>query len=274
MLHDVCSDVHQSMQREGQSLLMDEYRTTSLTTRYFSDLFTDDTELSLRSRARKESRKSVDDQCMTEYENEELPAPKSFIRRKDDKFDPEKCEKCGALVASLFPTSSKVRAVVTLKSPHTILSVSDSFGKWLGYTPQELVGRSLKVLSGPRTDTLALHAAIKNAALLNFECIEATIYASSGVGHHVLASCFPFLDEDGTLLGCSLEIKQLTCDMANNPQALIPFAPRAEPEVARRRTYNYRMGLALHREHAAPAGGDGNADILDQLLAAVQTPTD
>ena len=170
----------------------------------------------------------------------------------------------------MYPTSSKVRAVVSVRSPHTILSVSESFGKWLGYTGQELVGRSLKVLSGPRTDTLALHAAIKNAALLNFECIEATVYASSGAGFHVLISCFPFMDAEGVLLGCSLEIKQLARDPANNPQTLIPFGARAESDGTRRRAYNYRTGLALHREHAANAtAAAADADLLDSLLAAL-----
>jgi hypothetical protein len=259
--------------------MVEEFRPSLLTTRYFSDLFTDDIELCARSKARKESRKSMDDQCTSEYETEELPPPMPYIKRRDTAFDVEASERCGDLVAALFPTSSKVRAVVALQSPHSILSVSEPFVKWLGYTPQELVGRSLKVLGGPKTDTVALHAAIKNAALLNFECIEAVVYSSSGVGHHVLVSCFPFLDMDGVLLGCSLEVKQLgkppqdRNNVSPIPETLIPFGPRIGPsDAARRRAYNYRTGLALHAEHRAPAESVRVAeddDVLERLLASL-----
>ena len=263
--------------------MMDEYRTSSLTTRYFSDLFTDDAELSKRSKVRKENRKSVDDQCINEYEAEEMPPPMPFIKRNDSAFDAQASERCGELVTSLYPTSSKVRAVVALQSPHTILSVSDSFVQWLGYNSQELVGRSLKVLSGPRTNIAALHAAIKNAALLNFECIEAIVYANNGCGFQVLVSCFPFVDVDGSLLGCSLEVKQLSppADSPGGKLIRIPFPSRISPaHAARRRNLNYQTGLALHREHvaaaaaaaAAPAAAaDKPADLLDELLSAVQS---
>ena len=253
--------------------MMDEYRTSSLTTRYFSDLFTDDAELSKRSKVRKENRKSVDDQCINEYEAEEMPPPMPFIKRNDSAFDAQASERCGELVTSLYPTSSKVRAVVALQSPHTILSVSDSFVQWLGYNSQELVGRSLKVLSGPRTNIAALHAAIKNAALLNFECIKADVYAKSGCGFQVLVSCFPFVDVDGSLLGCSLEVKQLARDPPNNrSEPLIPLGARSDAGGGvRRRAYNYRTGLALHVEHAAPAApaDSREEELLDALLAAL-----
>ena len=253
--------------------MMDEYRTSSLTTRYFSDLFTDDAELSKRSKVRKENRKSVDDQCINEYEAEEMPPPMPFIKRNDSAFDAQASERCGELVTSLYPTSSKVRAVVALQSPHTILSVSDSFVQWLGYNSQELVGRSLKVLSGPRTNIVALHAAIKNAALLNFECVEAIVYANNGCGFQVLVSCFPFVDVDGSLLGCSLEVKQLARDPPNNrSEPLIPLGARSDAGGGvRRRAYNDRTGLALHVEHAAPAApaDSREEELLDALLAAL-----
>jgi hypothetical protein len=276
---DLCSDAHQSMAKEGPVTLMDEHRSSSLTTRYFSDIFTDDIELCTRSKARKENRKYMDDQCASEYTVEALPPPMPYIKRNVASFDMEASERCGDLVAALHPTSSKFKAVVALQSPHSILFVSDPFVNWLGYTPQALVGRSLKILSGPKTDTFALHAAIKNAALLNFECIEAVVYGSSGVGHHVLVSCFPFMDVDGVLLGCSLEVKQLAKPPHDPNNAspiadtLIPFGPRIDPAgAARRRAYNYRTGLALHAEHRAPAESafvPEEDDVLERLLASM-----
>ena len=276
---DVCSDAHQSMAKEGPVALVDEYRSSLNTTRYLSEIFTDDIELCTRSKTRKDSRKCMDDNCASEYETEELPPPMPYLSRRVATFDMEASERCGDLVAALHPTSSKVRAVVAPRSPHAIFFVSDPFVKWLGYTPQELVGRSLKVLSGPKTDTFALHAAIKNAALLNFECIEAVVYDRSGVGHHVLVSCFPFMDVDGVLLGCSLEVKQLdkTPHDPNNvsplSETLIPFGPRVDPAgAARRRAYNDRTGLALHAEHRAPAEWarvPEEDDVLERLLASL-----
>jgi hypothetical protein len=272
---------HQSMAREGPVtlILMDVYKTSFLTPRYFSDLFTDDIDLCTRSKVRKESRKSMDDQCASEYETKELPPPVPYIKRKKVTYDFDTSERCGDMVAALHPTSSKVRAVVALQPPHSIFFVSEVFVKWLGYTPQELVGRSLNVLSGPKTDTSALHAAIKNAALLNFECIEAVVYSSAGVGHHVLVSCFPFMDMEGVLLGCSLEVKQLAKPIRdpNNASPMaetrIPFGPRVDPaDAARRRAYNYRTGLALHAEHRAPAESaraPKEDDILERLLASL-----
>ena len=228
------------------------------------------------------AQKSQDDYCVQELYNE-MPPPSSFVKGNGQVFCPEHDEECGKLVSSLHPTSSKVRAVVSIQSPHTILSVSDSFVQWLGYNEQELVGRSLKVLSGPRTNIAALHAAIKNAALLNFECIEAIVYANNGCGFQVLVSCFPFVDVDGSLLGCSLEVKQLSppADSPGGKLIRIPFPSRISPaHAARRRNLNYQTGLALHREHvaaaaaaaAAPAAAaDKPADLLDELLSAVQS---
>jgi PAS domain-containing protein len=272
---DVCSEAHQNMEKDGPVTLVDEYQSDRINTRYYSDLFIDDIELCSRTKTRKENRNSMDDQCASEYLREEFPPPMPYVKRRDISLDIEASERCG----DLDPTSSKVRAVVALRSPHSILFVSDPFVKWLGYTPQELVGRSLRVLSGPKTDTFALHAAIKNAALLNFECIETIVYSSSGVSHHVLVSCIPFMDMDGALLGCSLEVKQLAKpqrDLNNfSPigPTLIPFGPRTgSADAARRRAYNYRTGLALHAEHRAPAAVarmPDEDDILERLLASL-----
>jgi hypothetical protein len=214
--------------------------------------------------------RSKDDQFLNQLDRE-LPAPKPFSKSTEKYFDLKQNDACGKLVSSLYPNSSKVRAVVSLLCPHTILSVSDSFVRWLGYTSQEIVGRSLKVFSGPRTDTFALNAAIKNAAVHNFECIESTIYSSSGTAFHVLVSCFPFMDVDGVLLGCSIEIKHLG---ANDDGLIrIPFPSRISPaDAARRRNLNYQTGLALHREHAAAAAAvraEAEADLLESLLAEV-----
>jgi hypothetical protein len=117
----------------------------------------------------------------------------------------------------------------------------------------------------------SIHAAIKSAALLNFECIEATVYCSSGVGHHVLLSCLPFMDTRGAPLGCILELV-----LASKRSESTPFAPRISASVdARRRAHNYRTGLALHAEHAQHATHAASSrqpeedDVFAQLLASI-----
>ena len=275
----MCELVHQSMQKEGPvSPLME--RSNGCSARRVRKRNNEEEFIEIVDPSRCESNfdppKSKDDHFL-DLGYQDLPPPKPFFKAAEKSFVPNNNEDCGRLVSALYPNSSKVRAVVSLSSPHTILSVSDSFVRWLGYSRQEVVGRSLKILSGPRTDMFALNAAIKNAAVHNFECIEASVYASSGAGFHVLISCFPFMDAEGVLLGCSLEIKQLGVDPTGEAQLLrIPFPSRISPaDAARRRSLNYQTGLALHGEHAAAGAAAAAAraasevTMLDSLLASV-----
>jgi hypothetical protein len=225
---------------------------------------TDDIELFTRSQVRKGNHINL----ASQFKMTEIPRPAPYFKRVEPAFDNEPRDISCGLAAFLFPATSKLRAVVALQHPHCFLSASDPFFERLGYTHQELIGRSLKLLSGPNTDTSALHAAIKRAVHLNFECIEATVYTRAGAAHHALVSCFPFIDSAGVLLGCTLELA-----LAPRPPQPAPLAPRVgAAAAARRRAHNYRTGLALHAEHCAPAGPARAREddaILARLLASL-----
>ena len=214
----------------------------------------DDTRISKRLKLPSENTKTVDDQSIDDYITVKTAPPKRFMKRSDKAPD------------ELLSESSAMRAVVSFQSPHTILSVSDTLVEWLGYNTHELVGRSLKVLSGPRTNMLSMHAAIKTAA-----CIEAIIYANDGSGFDVLVSCSHV---DGTIPGCSLEISQLIRDPPEPRLDDTSLSPSFSASAAHR-MYNYRIGLALHAESAAVAASPNAASphiigeaLLDALLAA------
>ena len=239
------SDALQSIAGENAGVCTKIYLSNSKAIKY--RLFNDDTVLLMKSKIKNEKLKSFDDHGINEYEKVKMAPPKRFLKRKDIKFD-----------VQVVSMPSK-RAVVSLQYPHTILSVSGPFLEWLGYSQQELVGRSLKILSGPSTDTSSLHTAIKCATRT-----QANIYAKDGRALAVLLSCSTL---DGAPPTCSLEISQ------QDPlaPALLSPAPPLAIAAAAHRAYYYRTGLALHTQHAAAAAAPwavGDGLLLDALLAA------
>ena len=77
------------------------------------------------------------------------------------------------------------KAIVSLQQPHKILSVSKELCALLGYSAEEICGRSIKILHGPRTDGSFLHSAIKNAALLSSASSKTFVYGRDGEEHEV-----------------------------------------------------------------------------------------
>ena len=77
------------------------------------------------------------------------------------------------------------KAIVSLHQPHKVLTVSKELCLLLGYSAEELCGRSIKILQGPRTDATFFHSAIKNAALLSSAKQKTFIYGRDGQEHEV-----------------------------------------------------------------------------------------
>jgi PAS domain S-box-containing protein len=107
---------------------------------------------------------------------ERLPPPCRFVdsRKASEQPEPER-------------ERTSPKAIVSLHQPHKILTVSKELCTLLGYAPEELCGRTIKIFQGPRTDTSFFHSAIKNAALLCGATQRTFIYGSDGREHEVCA---------------------------------------------------------------------------------------
>ncbi len=114
--------------------------------------------------------------CRKQHEAESLPPPCRFVGSR--KAPEPKRERSGP------------KAIVSLHQPHKILTVSKELCTLLGYAPEELCGRTIKIFQGPRTDASFFHAAIKNAALLCGATQRTFIYGSNGQEHEVCAEVF------------------------------------------------------------------------------------
>jgi PAS domain S-box-containing protein len=104
-----------------------------------------------------------------------------------DSHLPPPCRFVDSRKSAATVTAPKVaaKAVVSIQQPHKILTVSKDLCCLLGYSSEELCGRSIKILQGPKTDATFLHSAIKNAALLSSASQKTFIYARDGQEHEV-----------------------------------------------------------------------------------------
>jgi PAS domain S-box-containing protein len=100
--------------------------------------------------------------------------------------------------------------IVSLESPHIIMTSDLSLVDLLGYTAAEAVGRSIKLLLGPMTDSVAMHAAIKNASFDKSNTTHAVLYERSGQCRDMLVTCSPHRDPWGVLRGCAMMLEELS----------------------------------------------------------------
>jgi PAS domain S-box-containing protein len=106
-------------------------------------------------------------------------------------------------------SAPKEPTLISLCDPHKFISVSQDICSMLGFTPEEMSGRSIKILHGPRTDTTALTAMIKRCTLHHHQPeppVPLTIYCRDGSSRDVLASCAPSHDEHGVIDGLRVDI--------------------------------------------------------------------
>ena len=95
---------------------------------------------------------------------------------------------------------------VSTDKPHTIISASSSLAQLLGYSTDELIGRSISTLHGPLSDVCLLESSICEVWKLDLKTFYFTIYSRTGMGYKVDVQCLPCTDADGKMIGSTLQI--------------------------------------------------------------------
>ena len=95
-------------------------------------------------------------------------------------------------------------AVLSLSEPYKFQSISQNFCNLFDFAPEQLLGRSVKILQGPNTNAAAFGAAIKSALLQQRCTVPLTICRSDGSECEVEITCSAHSVEDGVLDGVSL----------------------------------------------------------------------
>ena len=154
--------------------------------------------------------------------------------------------------------------VVSLVKPHKILTTSTATCDLLGFGAEEMMGRSLNLLHGPKTDVKAVMGAIKNTGLLSTANFSTIMYARDGSERSIRALCIPYFGEGGVLAGCKLQL--LPEDYVfMDPALCLEEARMQEAERTKRACYrsryNFRTGLMiqralLHHAKTHPSPGD------------------
>ena len=79
--------------------------------------------------------------------------------------------------------------IINRNAPFCVLDCNGEMENILGYRPDEVVGRSIKFLYGPSTDTKEIHAAIKGSSMGQQGEIKALLYGRTGVSLNVMVRC-------------------------------------------------------------------------------------
>ena len=101
--------------------------------------------------------------------------------------------------------------IINRNAPFCVLDCDAGMENILGYRPDEVVGRSIKFLCGPSTDTKEIHAAIKGSSMGQQSEIKALLYGRTGVSLNVMVRCHQ--DEQGCI--------QLTIGKIDNDDPLL-----------------------------------------------------
>ena len=192
-----------------------------------------------------------------------LPCPSKFTRTIITSIDDRDATCCQG-------------AIVSLVKPHRILSVSTDFMLAFQLHCDQLRGRSISALFGPRTDVGLLNAAIKNTSHLCATEVKTVLYTSTGVEVALTAMLRPYCNaSDGSLGGCLLQIVSIQTEDEGTVFLVedlgAPSAPPAQRAGERRLQREARRatgrdneaerrrqeGRCLGGQDAAAAGGGG-----------------
>jgi PAS domain S-box-containing protein len=141
--------------------------------------------------------------------------------------------------------------IVSAGKCHKVIHISTELSKQFGYEAAEICGRSLSILQGPKTDSKALHYAIKSATMLSPADLSLVMYSREGSELAMTASCFPITSNNGEVTGCRLQIREAS--MAQSPLSMAPqkttLASNRRIVLAYRKQYNFHMGLVIDHVH-------------------------
>ena len=99
------------------------------------------------------------------------------------------------------------KAVFSIHSPHPLLIITKEFRDLFGYTiDNEICGRALRNLYGPRTDQQAIVSSIRSISMIDTTKHPIVLYSRDGEGYVFTATFSPFLSDTDTLAGCLLEL--------------------------------------------------------------------
>ena len=98
--------------------------------------------------------------------------------------------------------------VITISSiqPFRIESVHGDITSHLGYSSEELVGRSLAILRGVGSDAVALHGAIKSAVMSQRTKLPISFYDRDGCVRRYDADFCDESNSQGTGTGCRISL--------------------------------------------------------------------
>ena len=190
--------------------------------------------------------------------------------------------------------------MISLSEPHTFQSVSHDLCALFDLAPEQMRGRSIKMLQGPRTNAAALSAAIKAARLQQRSTVPVTAYRRDGSECVVVVSCSARVGEDGEVDGLSLDFVPLSgCSSspscrgrllrsssaaAHRPvhRLFAPDRPGKEAPPApfgsagqsgrdgARGAHNRAVGRELAALEAGRGGWEDDAELLEELLTGVE----
>jgi hypothetical protein len=135
---------------------------------------------------------------------------------------------------------------VSLSKPHRIQSISANLASFLQYTPDQLSGRSISILEGPETNSMALRAAIKSSQHSVFSVLPVMLYSRNGTAVKMEVECRPnaFVD-----CWCRLRIRpagaQSRGAMDADARSAVAYSTESEARLRYRRQSRFRTGLEI-----------------------------
>ena len=189
--------------------------------------------------------------------NETLPSPSKFSRSESTPPAPMETRCCRG-------------AIVSLVKPHKILAISSDISSMAEFTSDQICGRSINVLCGPRTDVSSLNAAIKNTALGQSSTIDTVLSSSTGADLHVTVTLSPYhRPSDRSLGGCLLQIDCIhisdveSCGPAKSSKPVLlleDFCLFSDPSSSLQPSPKSALQRRLRREANLAAGLDNEAE--------------
>jgi len=84
--------------------------------------------------------------------------------------------------------SGSAYALVSAVKPYLVIEAGQDFGQQLGFTQQELVGRTLKILTGPESNIMLLESLFKGVDAVHDKQCRLIVYGKDGGRHDVEVS--------------------------------------------------------------------------------------